>query len=605
MMLINLQNIILPDRKICMEDELYFRCNDNHLSGVFYDELHGALIYKRYAFSSFDTYFNSFSIGKWQYYTKLESLYLKLRFKGKFSIRIISSLLSDDEITSNLIYKSDVADNNECLIEVPITRLTNGALYFTMEALESDSEFYGGEWCACGEEEHVQDPKLALVICTFNREAYIEQTINLINDQLYGHSGSSQEGNLYVYIIDNGESLDAQKYTSANIRIVPNVNAGGVGGFARGMIEADADRDKYGLTHILLMDDDVKVHAEAIRRTLNFLKLIKPEYANAFIGGSMLRMDKPAIMHESGAVFDKRGYYPLKPSLDLTLWRNVLFNEIPESFNYFGWWYCVIPMSLGFEENLPLPLFMRFDDVEYGLRNMKHGVALNGISIWHEPFERRHSSVLEYYFMRNFMIVGAINTPNNLFAVANVLSRKIVLGLLHYNYNECHQILDAVDDYYKGLDWLIAQDPSSLHMQKKAKSEVFMNIEELNFKVDLGQYFASLRFQDGGVKRALRRLTFNGYYLPAYKDCIVTNDVTQSRKRIGSMYRAKRVMQYDITTNKGVVFERSLLKAIQVLCRFAFVVVKMLFTLGPKNDEYRKKIPYVKTKKFWQSYLNI
>lgn len=34
---------------------------------------------------------------------------------------------------------------------------------------------------------------------------------------------------------------------------------------------------------------------------------------------------------------------------------------------------------------------IRGDDIEYGLRNCKRLVTLNGICVWHEPFESKYS----------------------------------------------------------------------------------------------------------------------------------------------------------------------------------------------------------------------
>jgi galactofuranosylgalactofuranosylrhamnosyl-N-acetylglucosaminyl-diphospho-decaprenol beta-1,5/1,6-galactofuranosyltransferase len=606
MKFIKLQGIILPDQRICAENELYFRLDDKKANVAHYDALRRKLIFPKYARSTFDTYFNSFPLDKWSHHTRLKSLHLRLRCSGKFILRIISGFLNDKQTVSSLIYMEELTAGNENLVEVPVSKIRNGSLFFELQALEDEGEFHGGEWCTSVEEDQLNPSKIAVVICTHHRSEYIRQNVELINEQLFNDPAHSLKDDLYIYIVDNGRSLDVQKYASLNIRVIPNINAGGAGGFARGMLAATDDRQKYGFTHILLMDDDVRFEPESIARTISFLKLLRPRFADAFIGGSMIRMDKPAMIHETGALFDTRGFHPRKLNLDARQWSNVLLNEVPEFLNFFGWWYCVIPMSLNIEENLPLPIFMRLDDVEYGLRNMRQGITLNGIAVWHEPFERRHSSTLEYYYMRNFLIVGASeNTTNNTYAVLRVLLNKIMLGLLYYTYDECHQVLDSVDDYYKGLDWLTAQDPETLHMQISSRTAVFQDVRKLKFRVNLREYFDSLLFQDRGLKRLIRRVTFNGYFLPANRNAIITNDIAYGTKRIGNIYRAKRVMQYDITSNRGVVFGRSLTRAFIVLVRFALTSLKLLFTLQRKNKEYRKKLPYVRTRQFWQDFLKL
>ena len=67
-----------------------------------------------------------------------------------------------------------------------------------------------------------------------------------------------------------------------------NKNAGGAGGFTRTIIETKKQEEENGLTHILLMDDDVVMQPESIYRTYKILTLLKEEYKDAFIGGECL-----------------------------------------------------------------------------------------------------------------------------------------------------------------------------------------------------------------------------------------------------------------------------------------------------------------------------
>ncbi|RAZ20198.1 glycosyltransferase family 2 protein, partial [Klebsiella oxytoca] len=68
-------------------------------------------------------------------------------------------------------------------------------------------------------------------------------------------------------------------------------------------------------------------------------------------------------------------------------------------------------MELVRKDNLPLPIFIRGDDLEYGLRNMKTLILMNGICVWHEPFENKYSSFLAYYVIRNRLIDNAYHFP--------------------------------------------------------------------------------------------------------------------------------------------------------------------------------------------------
>ena len=98
---------------------------------------------------------------------------------------------------------------------------------------------------------------------------------------------------LTVHVVDNGRSLDVEGLSGGGVFIHPNPNVGGSGGFARGMIESIHQKVKP--THVLLMDDDVSVSPESIRRTYALLSIRREAYIDAFVSGAMLKLEKMCI----------------------------------------------------------------------------------------------------------------------------------------------------------------------------------------------------------------------------------------------------------------------------------------------------------------------
>lgn len=84
----------------------------------------------------------------------------------------------------------------------------------------------------------------------------------------------------------------------------------------------------------------------------------------------------------------------------MRLLKNIVANE-NYSFNvddaYAGWWYCCIPVEHIEDRGLPLPVFVRGDDVEFSLRNKPGFIALNGICIWHVGFAGKFNAAMELY----------------------------------------------------------------------------------------------------------------------------------------------------------------------------------------------------------------
>ena len=358
-----------------------------------------------------DTYFNSLTIEKWAKYTKVSKVRLTLSLQGKFNVSLcwkqkISERYVERELKNITV---DADDRTQIMLEYP--EETRGMFYFRIEAIEKGGKFFGGYYATEIQEEEIRPVKLGIVICTYKREKYVCDNIRLMNQDIIENPDSPLYGRVEVFISDNGKTLKEYGLTSDKVHIFPNKNAGGAGGFTRGLIEILRCPEK-GITHALLMDDDVVIDTSSLLRTAVILSLLKEEYASAFIGGAMLRSDQRNIQVESGASWNAGSLVALKANLDLRLWQSCLINEQEEYREYNAWWYCCFPMELVRADNLPLPVFIRGDDLEYGLRNMKTLILMNGICVWHEPFENKYSSFLEYYIIRNRLIDNSFHFPN-------------------------------------------------------------------------------------------------------------------------------------------------------------------------------------------------
>lgn len=106
-----------------------------------------------------------------------------------------------------------------------------------------------------------------------------------------------------------------EQWNSDKITIHPNKNVGGAGGFTRGMIESMEQPED--ITHVLLMDDDVIILPESIRRMYYLLSMLKPEFDEYFVSGARLCYEEMNIQHEDiGFVHADGSYGPQKNELD-------------------------------------------------------------------------------------------------------------------------------------------------------------------------------------------------------------------------------------------------------------------------------------------------
>ena len=451
-----LQNILFPSIETCAEEEMYFRQHDNNTKSYFYD---GCLMLHKNEQLDFDTYFNSFSIEKWHKYTTAEQISLTLFLRGNVRVVLMRKEKTYDGILTELLSKE--VCKSEAVSKYSFTYNTasyNGIYCFSICSENDDAEFYGGYYSGDISNDP-RDIKIAIDICTFKREKFIEKNIKLLRSNFLENADSELKDRLELFISDNGGTLDSKALQSDRIHVFANKNTGGAGGFTRGLIEINKIKQKNGITHALLMDDDIIIEPESVFRTYTLLSCLKDKYCDAFIGGAMLRLDRRNIQVESGAVWAGGNIISLKCGFDLTACNNVLVNEMEEFAQFNAWWYCAFPASIIREDNLPVPIFVRGDDVEYGLRNMKHLILMNGICVWHEPFENKYSSFLYYYILRNRLIDNSLHNmiiPTSGFLA--LFKQQVTEQIRLYRYKNANLLMDGVEDFLKGVNWLAEQD---------------------------------------------------------------------------------------------------------------------------------------------------
>ena len=215
-----------------------------------------------------------------------------------------------------------------------------------------------------------------------------------------------------------------------------------------------------GFTHILLMDDDVAVSPESIKRTFNLLRIATAEYSEAFISGAMLNYEVGDEQWEDTGFMNSAGYcQAAKPRLRVTKFEDIVFNEkfrVPNDVKrlrqrYAAWWYCVIPVTTIKKNGMPLPYFVRYDDAEYGVRCSPEFMTMNGICIWHDPFDKRYNAAAELYqTTRNELIASFTTGFASKCDFLDEIYHKLTLELKKFGYENAELVLDAFEDFLKG-----------------------------------------------------------------------------------------------------------------------------------------------------------
>ena len=593
-----LQNILFPNVDTCARSGMYFKGEGitHFMEEEFSSIKKGAML------SSF-TYFNSFSICKWKKYTLLDNLKLRLSVVGEVSVLVRHVHRMGNELKDVIVAEKRICTDtkSDVCIDVPVDN-NEGIYYFNITAVSENADFYGGAYETDVDENSLPDVKIAIGICTFRREKYVAENMEKLNRYILKNPDSDMYGKLEVFISDNSKTLDVGSIETENIHIFPNRNLGGAGGFTRSMIEIMKVREERGLTHIMMMDDDIRLNPDSILRTYKMLRLIKPEHRDAFIGGHMLKIDAQNIQSEAADHWDIVKHHPVKYNYNLEKPEMLVKNEIEDSVNYFGWWYCCMPLDVPSDNNLPLPIFIKRDDIEYGLRNGKKFITLNGICVWHEPFEYKYSTYLEYYYFRNMCIM---NSRHRLSFTAdrliNEVKTRIKEFLLRFRYRDAELSLLGIHHYLNGIDWFKKLDGEGLNaalMQLGYKKET---LENLDFVFTHGVYENNLKKPSPNAKELRKRkFTLNGWLLKPVNNNVL---VPAYQPSVHLFYRAKKVINYEEVSNTAFVTEKSFRSLFYILKMYRKTVKLIKKKYKAVTAEYRDRYDELTNIKFWNSYL--
>lgn len=410
----------------------------------------------------FTTYLNACSYQKWKKYTNCKSVSISLDVTG--DIRVLYLGYSKEALTVNRVefMEKDYLGSKRRKISFEYPENNLQMLGIEITAL-SDCTIHGGNFSVEIDPEDMQNVELSLATTTCRKEEFIKKNVDLIKKNII-NSKDEIASHFTLHVTDNGRTLSANDINGKNVFLHPNINSGGSGGFARGMYESLHQKKKA--THVLLMDDDVLILPESIKRTYSLLRLLKKEYRNHFISGAMLYYEDPKKQHEDIGTIEYGNnnciFRSLKGVLDHEKLENNLENErtsIRHKNSYAAWWYCCIPSTIIEKNGLPLPIFIRCDDSEYSLRCNADIITMNGICIWHMGFATKYNTAFDKYQQyRNMAIaqsVSGVIPEANLF---RVMYSSFRLEMMRFNYGAAELVVKALEDYMKGPSFLMKSD---------------------------------------------------------------------------------------------------------------------------------------------------
>ncbi|MBD5526617.1 MAG: glycosyltransferase family 2 protein [Lachnospiraceae bacterium] len=598
--MIKLQNIIYPSIDNCTEESLYFR----RFGDIKYSFADNSITMGMDSMLLFDTYFNGFSISKWYKYTNVEKVFLRIKVKGKFRISLLYKERQADQILERVVDEEYVdtegsSKNVDCEFN---TENMQGQYSFCILSLIDDSIFYDGFYYTNLPQNEIRDVNLSIIVCTYKREKYVYKNVCMLKKNFLERNDAELSEHLKVVIVDNAKTLNSDNIEGDNIHVFINKNVGGSGGFARGLVECISNSELRDTTHVLMMDDDVIIQPESVYRTYKVISLLKPKYHNAFVGGAMIRTDKQWLQEESGGCWNSGHLISHKQGVDLRTLDGCLYNEIEEKCEFNAWWYCAMPIGVIAKENLPLPIFIRGDDIEYGLRNMKYLILMNGICVWHEPFEFKYSSSMYYYVMRNRLIDNAIHQlPYSKKEFIQDFKEQFFREVFTLRYKNAWLLLDGVNDFYKGIDWLKDQDGEQLNQQIIERGYKLQYVDELSLPFDFPKYEQTIQYVEDKRHQWKRKCTLNGLFQNATHMVIAP----VINPHIAYFYRVSVALNYDYSSRKGFETYRSRKEFFDLCIAYIRMKRDTYRKFERVFKEYKERKNEITCIEFWNKYLHL
>jgi galactofuranosylgalactofuranosylrhamnosyl-N-acetylglucosaminyl-diphospho-decaprenol beta-1,5/1,6-galactofuranosyltransferase len=425
---------------------------------------------------SFATYFNAFPASYWRRWSILESVVLRVELVGSARVDVYRSKATGARITvgGSAVSSGDSGQPAVAEFEIGIDPFEDGGWIWFDITTNSAVTVHSAGWYA--PQPAPGRANIAVGIPTFNRPSdCVSALAALTSDPLVDEVVSA------VIVTDQGTSkakdhpgFDGAASALGNrLSVHDQPNLGGSGGYSRVMYEALKNTD---CEQILFMDDDIRIEPDSILRALALNRFAK---VPTLVGGQMLNLQEPSHLHVMGEMVDQENFmwtgavnteydhnfakYPLNDEEELR--SRLLHRRIDVDYN--GWWMCMIPRSVAEELGQPLPLFIKWDDADYGLRAGEHGyptVTLPGAAIWHMAWSDKDDAIdwQAYFHLRNRLVVAAMHWDGNIRGLIASHLKATLKHLLCLEYSTVAIQNKAMDDFLAGPEHIFSILESAL-----------------------------------------------------------------------------------------------------------------------------------------------
>jgi galactofuranosylgalactofuranosylrhamnosyl-N-acetylglucosaminyl-diphospho-decaprenol beta-1,5/1,6-galactofuranosyltransferase len=370
---------------------------------------------------SFGTYFNAFPASYWRRWTIVTEVTLTIKVVGSGATVLVYKSMANGR--SQRVDSATTGDQESATFtfDLTLTPFVDGGWYwYDVIAGDDDTVVEWAEWTADVPEDRAAHGTVDLAITTMNRPDFCAKLLGQIggDDDLRPYLDTvfvMEQGTQKV--VDSPEFAKAEAALGDRLRMIEQGNLGGSGGYARGQLESVR---KGTATYAMMMDDDVVCEPEGVIRAITFGDLARRP---TIVGGHMFSIYSRSRLHSFGEIVQPWRFWWMSPLDTYSDWdlaaRNLrssrwLHKRVDVDFN--GWFMCLIPRQVLEDVGLSLPLFIKWDDSEFGLRAKAAGyptVTFPGAAVWHVPWTDKNDALdwQAYFHVRNRFIAALLHSP--------------------------------------------------------------------------------------------------------------------------------------------------------------------------------------------------
>lgn len=477
------------------------------------------------------TYFNAFPAGYWRRWTGVDTVRFTAQAHGSGMVTLMRSSGRGLLHAVEAVPVRSPRGFTHISVDLPMTDLLDGG-FFWFDAHADDAcelRIRDAAWSVPVRARTQAAPtSFSIAITTFNRPAYCLRQLRTIAADANVRARLDT-----IYCIDQGTDCvcgqegfaGTSTELGTQLTYIQQANLGGSGGFSRGMFETlKAGTSSY----TMLLDDDAISEPESILRAVQFADYcLNP----TIVGGGMFHLDNRTVLYAQSEIVNRDNMRTL-PAVGQRYNQDYaqfplrdqphLHRRFDSDFN--GWWMCLIPTHIMREIGLSLPVFIKYDDIEFGLRAQDAGyttVSLPGVAVWHQAWHSKDPQRTweDYFDNRNRWICALLHsgkpTPQLLYQMAY---NDVTIGLrLVYSAMHLHHL--ALRDVMRGPRYILDSMPTKLADVRKAR-EGFSDTETRpnigDFPAAAAQYAATAtprpmkEVKSTGIRTLVRTLLGNG-----------------------------------------------------------------------------------------------